>query len=188
MKAKVIWVLSICASNLCVLAGGCRRTASGGSPSSLPADLNSQRKPIGGAKLEVSIKAPLKLPIDGSEYHVTLTNQSDYDLWVNARMLDSRVPGQGEQWLDIAGPTGFVDSGCHINPGLLEAKHYQILRPGRSVSGWGALDCYYLNAPGSYTIVAHYHDQNPNPPPAPAGAVYLSEEFQSIPIEVQVLP
>jgi hypothetical protein len=124
-----------------------------------------------------------------------LTNTGTVPLWVNGRMLLG--PGRStspfnEVWVEANGP-GAIRWWCFFRTPAVQPKHYRLLSPGDS-AGRGAsgpsedLRCLGLDAPGIYSLIAHFKDGNDpvSVPPAPPGSVYLGWELVSEPVAVEI--
>jgi hypothetical protein len=144
------------------------------------------------AKCELRIQNQVSGSIKNGVFEIILTNQSNYPLWANVRMAaaDPDVPpGLAELSLDITGPFGKVTFTCLIKSVNATEKDYVVLKPGQHGARESSLLCFEgLDAPGTYTVQAHFQDRNPSPPPAPPGTQRLSEELVSAPVQFQVLP
>ena len=114
---------------------------------------------------------------------VSLTNVSSKNLWVNGRMLLNREddrPEVREVWILVQGPKGFVQLECYKRTRDVDDTDYRLLKPNETIRQTELLnDCYTIETPGVYKLMAFYKDGNPRPPAAPAGAVHLSQELQS---------
>ena len=160
-----------------------------------PAPAASGRPNLVSARLSLDILERRVRTRDDLRAHFVVTNTGTGPLWLNGRMLlgasGSPSPFQ-EVWVEAKGP-GPIGWWCFFKTPAVEPKHYRLLRPGDSAGRKPTgpsedLRCLGLDAPGTYTLIAHYKDGNDaeNVPPAPSGTVYLGWELVSEPVMVEI--
>ena len=121
---------------------------------------------------------------------VKLTNHTEGNLWVNARMLlNQESDNQREVWIMLQGPAGEdIPLDCLPKVRDVNETDYRVLMPNESITKTEMLStCYRMDRVGHYKMAAFYQDKNPHPPKPPAGSAYLSQLLQSAPAEVDVV-
>jgi hypothetical protein len=132
------------------------------------------------ARLEMHVPAQVQgtgdVPIE-----LVLTNDGTEPIWVNSRMVlcayGNFDSGRCEIWLDMTGPAGVVLFRCLPQLVPAKARDYVSVAPGEHIRRQRSLYCYLLNRRGTYSVQAHYRDQNPLGPAAPPGTTHLAEEM-----------
>lgn len=133
---------------------------------------------------------------DDLRAHLVITNTGGIPLWLNGRMLlgaGRSASPMNEVWVNTAG-AGPLSWWCAFRTPPADAKHYVLLDPGESLRPKASgpsedLRCLGMDAPGTYTLIAHYADGNDpeDVPPAPPGSVYLRWELVAAPVHVQIV-
>ena len=157
--------------------------------------LEPMARPDKSARFVLDVPARRVRTRDDLQVYFVVTNTGTAPLWLNGRMLLG--PGRGpspfqELWVEASGP-GAVAWWCFFNTPAVQPKHYSLLWPGESAGrkpGGRSEDlrCLGLDAPGAYTLIAHYQDGNDrqNVPPAPWGSRYVGWELVSDPVTVEI--
>jgi hypothetical protein len=122
---------------------------------------------------------------------LTLSNESERELWVNARLSVAwrpAFPGMAEVNLDVTGPEGAVAFTCMPRYAEADPSAYRILKPGERVTVRALIPCPgALNRPGLYTAQATYQDGNAHAPAAPPGTERMIEAVASGPVQFRVI-
>jgi hypothetical protein len=119
---------------------------------------------------------------------MTMTNESNRTLWVNARMVTGVSGSRIDVMFDVEGPSGKLPDPCHSNIPFADDADYYLLKPGETIVRHSEMWCPgLLREPGYYSVRATYKDSSVTVPVTPEGAEHLADAVVAAPIRFRVL-